>query len=237
MIKSIFINNIRFAIFFLLILLVDVYVKIYSNNPNDRFLTKPLVLLSLITYYYFNKKHKNQKLEQNVLLAFIFFLLGDIMILNYLNSLFLTLSMLFFGLGKVFFCLKFKSKEDFEFSRLLPFSVIIYIFITFIISVVYKNLQAFLIPGLITLFISLLMLNLAYLRKDKFSKESYLYVLFGCILFVLVESFNAIYTFNKNLPFPNFLIVLFYGISIYLIVVGIVKERIIKVLNETDNDA
>lgn len=237
MIKSIFINNIRFAIFFFVILLMDVYVKIYYNNLNNRFLTKPLVLISLIIYYYFNKKHKNQKLEQNVLLALFFFLLGDIMILNYLDSFFLTLSIVFFGLGKVFFCLKFKSKEDFEFSRLLPFSLIIYIFITFIISVVYKNLEAFLIPGLITLFISLLMLNLAYLRKDKFSKASYLYVLFGCIIFVLVESFNAIYTFNKHLPFPNFLITLFYGISMYLIVVGIVKERRIMVLNDADDIA
>lgn len=237
MIKSIFTNNIKFTIFFFVILFIDVYVKIYSNNLIDRFFSKPLVLSSLILYYYFNKKHQNKKLEQNVLLALLFFLLGDIMILNYLDSLFLTLSMLFFTVGKIFFCLKFKSKEDFEFSRLLPFSIIIYIFITFIISVVYKNLQAFLIPGLITLFISLLMLNLAYLRKDKFSKTSYLYVLFGCIIFVLVESFNAIYTFNKDLPFPNFLIVLFYGISVYLIVVGIVNEKRMEVLNETENYA
>jgi hypothetical protein len=231
MIKFIFISKIKFLAFFSLLLFIDVYIKIYSNNLNYRFLSKPLVLMSLIAYYYFNKKNKNEKVEQHVLLALLFFLLGDFMILNYLNSFFLVLSMLFFTVGKVFFCLKFKNKEDFEFSRLLPFSLVIYIFITFIISIVYKNLNGFLIPGLITLFISLLMLNLAYLRKGKFSTLSYVCVLLGCMLFLLVESVNAVNTFNKNLPFPAFLIMLFYGTSMYLIVFGIVNERKMKVLD------
>ena len=228
MIKSIFINKINFTILFFLILFIDVYVKIYSDNLNYRFFSKPLVLISLILFYYFNKKGKNKKIEQNVVLALLFFLLGNFMTLNPLNNFSLILSILFFAVGKVFFCLKFKNTGDFEFSRLFPFSIIIYVFITFVISMVYENLQAFLIPGLITLFISLLMLNLAYLRKDRFSKVSYLYVLYGCLLFVFVESINAIYTFNKDLPFPTFLIMLFYGISMYLIVFGIVYERRIR---------
>ena len=96
-------------------------------------------------------------------------------------------------------------------------------------------MDAFLIPGLITLFISLVMLNLAYLRKEEFSKLSYLYVLFGCVLFVFVESINAINTFNKSLPFPAFLIMLFYGISMYLIVFGIVSESKKDVIDDIDN--
>ena len=174
MIKSIFVDKAKFTVIFLMILLLDLFVKIYSNNLNYRFLSKPLVLISLITYYYLNRKYKKKKLEQNVLWALFFFLIGDFMILNFSNSYFLLLSMIFFGIGKVFFCLKFKNNEDFEFSKLLPFCLIIYIFITFIISIVYKNLQGFLIPGLVTLFISVSMLNLAYLRKSKFSKWSYL---------------------------------------------------------------
>jgi len=190
-----------------------------------RFLSKPLVLLSLITFYFINIKNENKKIERNVLWALFFFLLGDIMILNYLNTYFLLLSMLFFTIGKVFFCLKFKNNEDFEFPRLFPFSIIIYIFITCIISIVYDNLQAFLIPGLITLFMTLLMLNLAYLRKDEYSNFSYLYVLFGCVLFLFSEGINAISTFNGDLPFPTFLVMFFYGTAIYLIVFGIVKEK------------
>lgn len=207
---------------------MDFLVKLYSSNLNYRFLSKPLVLISLITYYYFNRKEKSKKIEQTVLCALFFFLIGDFMILNFSNSFFLMLSIVFFGIGKVFFCLKFKNKKDFEFSKLLPFSLIIYIFITFIISVIYKNLKGFLIPGLITLFISVLMLNLAYLRRNKFSNWSYLFVLFGCVLLVFVESITAIHIFNKDMLFPNFLMMFFYGTSMYLIVVGIVNEKKMK---------
>src|SRR5690606_12816077 len=113
MIKSIFINKITFTIIFFIILLIDVYVKMDASHLNYRFLSKPLVLLSLITFYFINIKNENKKIERNVLWALFFFLLGDIMILNYLNTYFLLLSMLFFTIGKVFFCLKFKNSEDF----------------------------------------------------------------------------------------------------------------------------
>ncbi|MFD0989598.1 lysoplasmalogenase family protein [Mariniflexile jejuense] len=224
MLKSIYLNKIKFTVVFVTVLFIDVCIKIYLNNNNYRFFSKPLILISLIAYYYINMKHKRKKVERNVVFALFFFLLGDFMILNYLNKVFLVLSMLFFAVGKLFFCLKFKSKEDFEFSRLFPFSIIVYLGITFVISLIYKNLKAFLIPGLITLFISLLMLNLAYLRKAQFSKFSYFYVLFGCLLFVLVESINAVNTFNKILPFPSFFNTIFYGISMYLIILGITEE-------------
>lgn len=232
MIKSIFINKIIFTIVFFIILLIDVYFKMDTSLIHYRYLSKPFVLLSLIAFYYVNVKNENKKIERNVLWALFFFLLGDIMILNYLNAFFLLLSILFFTIGKVFFSLKFKNKEDFEFTRLFPFSIITYIFITVIISIVYKNLREFLIPGLITLFVSLLMLNLAYLRKGKFSNSSYLYVLFGCMLFVFLEGINAISVFNGNLPFPTFLVMFFYGTAIYLIVFGIVKEKKMKRITE-----
>lgn len=232
MIKYVFSSQIRFSIVFLIILLVDVYIKTHSDNLDYRYLSKPLVLISLIAFYYFNKRHKKEEVEKNVLLALGAFLLGGVMILNYSNKYFLLLGMIFFAVGKVFFCLKFKSKEDFEFSKLFPFALIIYVFITFVISMVYKNLKAFFVPSLISLFISLVMLNLAYLRKTEFSKLSYLFVLIGCVLFVTVEGINAINTFNKSLPFPAFLVMLFYGISMYLIVLGIVNEKENKVVKE-----
>lgn len=225
MIASIFTNKIKFTIVFYIILLTDVFVKMDGSDLDYRYLTKPLVLLSLIAFYYINIKNKNKKIERNVMWALCFFLLGDIFLLNYSSTYSLLLSILFFAVGKVFFCLKFKSKEDFEFSGLFPFSIITYIFITIIISIVYENLRLFLVPGLLTLFVSLMMLNLAYLRKVKFSKFSYLSVLLGCILFVFSEGLNAISVFNGNLVFPTFLVMLFYGTAIYLIVLGIVKEK------------
>tara|TARA_R110002049_G_scaffold3795_3_gene27528 strand:- start:62393 stop:63100 length:708 start_codon:yes stop_codon:yes gene_type:complete len=224
MISSLFVNKIKFTLVFIVFLLSDIFVKIYSNNLSYRFVSKPFILFSLIAFYYYNTRCNGRKVEKNVLLALLFFLLGDFAILNSMNNFFLFLSILFFAIGKVFFCLKFKNKEDFEYSRLFPFSLGIYIFVTFIISVIYKNLQSFFIPAMLTLFISLVMLNLAYLRKGQFSKWSYICVLMGCLLFVFVEGVNAISTFNKVLLFPYFLIMISYGVSVYLIVLGITLE-------------
>lgn len=232
MIKSIFTNKIIFTIVFFIILLTDVYLKIDTRYTDYRFLSKPLIQLSLITFYCINAKNENKNAEQNVLLALFFFLLGDVMLLYYSTDYLLLLSIIFFATGKVFLCLKFKSKEDFEFSRLFPFSIMTYVFVTIIISIIYRNLQGFLIPGLVTIFVSLLMLNLAYLRKGKFSNTSYIYVLTGCVLFVFLEGMNAISIFNGNLPFPTFLVMFFYGIAIYLIVLGIVKEKVMKPIPE-----
>lgn len=218
-----------------MILLTDVCVKTYSNNLNYRYLSNPLVLISLMAFYYFNKKHKKEKVEQNVLLALGSFLLGGVMILNHSNKYCLLLGMIFFAVGKVFFCLKFKNKEDFEFSKLFPFALIVYVFITFVILMVYKNLKAFFVPSLISLFISLVMLNLAYLRKIESSKSSYLFVFIGCVLFVTVEGINAISTFNRSLPFPAFLVMLFYGISMCLIVLGIASEKENKIVDNLNN--
>ena len=225
MLKSFFINKINFSVIFFAILLLDVFVKVCTSDLSYRYFTKPLVLIFLIIFYYLNVTYYRKRVNKNVFFALIFFLLGDFFILNSSNTFFLFSSILFFAIGKIFLCLKFKNKEDFEYSRLRPFSIAIYIFITFIILMIYKNLRMFFIPGMLSFFISLLMLNLAYLRKEHFTKWSYFFVLLGCLLFVLIEGVNAISTFNNELPFPYFFIMIFYGISMYLIVLGIVIEE------------
>ena len=99
----------------------------------------------------------------------------------------------------------------------------------FLISVVLNGLKGFLIPALISFFLSLLLFQFAYLRKGVFDKKSYIYVCLGVMIFIFSESMMAIKTFNQSLPFEDILIMLFYGTSMFFIVVGAVKEQHCKV--------
>lgn len=162
-------------------------------------------------------------------LGLISFLIGDVLIINYTNILFLWLSLFFFLIGKVFFCFKFSHRKDFNILRLVPFSIIMFVYDVFLISIVFNGLKDFLLPALISFFLSFLMFQFAYLRKGIFSKKSYLYVFIGVIMYIFSEGIMAIKTFRRDLPFEDFSVMMFYGTSMYFIVLGVVKGQQCKV--------
>lgn len=229
MIKTLFANTTKFTFVFFTILLIDILVKLNCPIFPYRFISKPFVILLLLGFYYKNKTGENNKKHLWMFLGLIFFLIGDILIINHLNIVLLGLSLLFFSIGKVFFCFKFSHKQDFNLYRLVPFSIIMFVYAFFLISIVLNGLKGFLIPALISFFLSLLMFQFAFLRKGIFNKKSYLFVFFGVILFILSESIMAIKTFRRDLPFEDFLIMMLYGSAMYFIVLGVAHERQCKV--------
>lgn len=74
-------------------------------------------------------------------------------------------------------------------------------------------------------FLTLLMFQLAYLRKDAFNKKSYFYVLFGVFSYSICEGMMAIKTFKFDLPFQDFFIMFLYGLGLYFVVFGIINEK------------
>ena len=222
--KSLFSSHKKFALIFFTFLFIDIYVKIYCPVFPYRYISKPFVILLIFAYYYLNKS-KNDKKSLWALLGMASFLLGDLAMITHTDIVFLSIGLFFFLLGKVFFCLKFSHKGDFNISRLIPFSIIIFVYAVFMISIVFKGLNEFLVPGLFSFFLSLLMFQFAYLRKGVFSKKSYNYVFFGVMAFVVSENIMAIQIFRKGLPFQDLLIMLFYGISMYFIALGMVQEN------------
>ncbi|GAA3576899.1 hypothetical protein GCM10022395_27170 [Snuella lapsa] len=180
-------------------------------------------------FYNVNKRGRGIKYHLWVFLGLSFFLVGDLLIINAANIIFLGLSLFFFSLGKIFFCLKFSHKKDFNVLRLVPFSIIMFSYAVFIIGIVLNELKEFLVPALLSFFLSLLMIQFAYLRKGVFNNKSYWYVLLGVTAFIISESIMAVKTFKQDLPFQDFLIMMLYGTAMYFIVLGIVSERRYKI--------
>ncbi|WP_445736751.1 lysoplasmalogenase family protein [Mariniflexile sp.] len=223
-------NEKEFTVLFFGMLTIDILVKLYCPAYPYRYLTKPPIVLMLFFYYHFNNKEKNKKKHLWINLALLMFFIGDILIINHTNVVLLGASLLFFALGKLFLSFRFSHKFDFNISRLIPFSIIMFVYTVFIVSYLFNSLKNFFVPALISFFISLLLFQFAFLRKDAVNKISYMYVFFGVILYIICESMMAIKTFKTDLPLQDLLIMLLYGVSLYFITMGIVKERRRKIV-------
>lgn len=214
----------QFTLIFFLVLAVDITVKLYCPM-GFRYFTKPLLIILLLFFYYQQKEANNKRDQLWVFLALSCFLLGDIFIINHLNPVLLSTSLVFFTLGKMFFSIKFLHKEDFNVVRLIPFSMLLFAYIFLLIGYVYEGLNVFFLAAIISFFFTLVIFQFAFLRKGVFSLKSYNYVFFGVLLFLISESIMAIKTFKYGMPYQDFLIMLAYGSSIYFITMGILFEK------------
>lgn len=223
-------NEKKFSVIFFGLLVIDILVKLYSPSFPYRYISKPSIVLMLFFYYYVNTKKSLKKNHLCVILTLGSFLMGDIFMINYTNILFLSASLFFFTMGKVFLSLRICHKYDFEISRLVPLSIILSAYSVFIVSFLYDSLGLFFLPALISFFISILLIQFAFLRKGIVDKTSYLYVFFGVVLYMLSESMLAVEIFKTDIPLQDPLIMLLYGIALYLITMGIVKEKRTRIL-------
>ncbi|WP_233783213.1 lysoplasmalogenase family protein [Flavivirga eckloniae] len=221
-------NERKVSVLFFIILTIDILVKLNLDPFPYRYVSKPPLVILLFLYYYYNNKEKRKRKKLWVYLALCCFLLGDIFIINHTNIMFLSISLVLFAIAKVFLSLRLSHVSDFSVVRLIPFSIILFAYTVFIISLLFNSLGNFFVPALISFFISLVLIQFAYLRREVVDKFSYVSVFIGIIFYKFSEGMMAIKTFKMDLPMQDILIMLLYGISVYLIFFGIVKEEFKK---------
>ncbi|MEO8934610.1 MAG: lysoplasmalogenase family protein [Xanthomarina sp.] len=217
-------KTVQFTLIYFLILTIDITVKLYGSI-GFRYFSKPLLILFLLIFYNQQKETQTKKDQLWVFLALSSFLIGDILVINHIERVFLSASLFFFTLGKIFFSIKFLHKEDFNVVRLIPFSILLFTYIFLLIGFVYEDLSLFFLAAIISFFFTLVIFQFAFLRKGVFSLKSYYYVFFGVLLYLVSESIMAIKTFKEPIPYQDFLIMMAYGSSIYLIIMGILFEK------------
>ncbi|MFB9055730.1 lysoplasmalogenase family protein [Mariniflexile ostreae] len=221
-------NEKKFTLLFFVILTIDILVKLKCPEFPYRFISKPPIVLSLFIYYYLNNTEIDKEKKKFVFWGLLSFLIGTILIINDTNMFYFGASLLFFSLAKLFLSLKFSHKSDFEVSKLIPFSIIIFIYTVWMVCFLYDSLGGFFIPALLSFFLSLLLFQFAFIRSSLVDKCSYVYVLVGVILYLFSESMMVIKIFKTDLPLQDPLIMIFYSVAMYLITIGLVKEKKIK---------
>ena len=223
--KSIFTNIYKFSIVFFLILVIDIYMKLNFNFFPYRYISKSLIVLTMIGYYLFNHKENSQLQFRFMLAALCFFLLGDVLLILYEYTIIYIIGIFCFILGKTFYVFRFTNQRDFKILHLLPFLLLCFLYMSLLLNLTYDSLGAFFYPVLIYLFIAMIVVLFAILRRGAVILKSYYLVLAGVMFSALSDSITILQSFyDPNLPFHEVSIMLFYGISQYLIVRGIVEE-------------
>jgi len=223
----IFKNKLYFSVLYFSILIIDILVKLGLDTIPFRFITKPLIVISLVVFYWINAKEKSKKKFVFMILALIFFLLGDVFLIFKDVSLLFSLGMLGFILGKLFYAFRFSNQNDFKLVRLLPIVVFCFVYIFVVLNIIYDNLGEYFFPVLIYLFVAMLTLQFAYLRKSGVDTKSYLTVGIGILFSVMADSIAVLAQFYQDNFFYDYItVILFYGISQYLIVIGILEEKV-----------
>ena len=212
------------VIYFIIVIDAIVCNSIESLSP-IYFYFKPAILTSLIIYFYFQSAHLNKKIKNITLLALLFSLLGDILLMfvNKSPNFFIggLVSFLLAHLMYIFVFLKSRNKT----AAFFPIIVLLLIYASGIFYFLKDGLGEMLIPVIAYMIVILFMLAVAFLRKRSKTTNSYNLVFAGAVFFIVSDSLLALNKFYQPLPFSSISIMLTYALAQYLIVLGILKQN------------
>ena len=176
-------------------------------------------------FYYFNSKNKHRKEKILVLLCLFTLFLGDVFLLEKTKIYSFSIGLFAFFIANIIYSMVLYRSANLDINKSYPFLIVASIYLFTILYLMYDNLNGYFIPILIYIFAVLNMIQAAFLRYKVVNNYSFILVFSGALLFLLSESILALNKFYMPLPFKNILIMLFYGISQLLIILGIINEQ------------
>jgi len=215
----------KFTVIFFIIVLIELLTGRTESIQNAHYLAKPAIIISLIFLLVKTSESLSKPIRTLTLLALIFSLLGDVLLLFVDRSEhFFTLGLVAFLTAHVMYVLLFlkhrnKEKSPFAFVLLLLiYAAILFYFLK-------GGLGVMLIPVTVYMLVILTMATTAYLRKNIANMHSYRLVFLGALFFMASDSILALNKFYQPIPWSNISIMLTYSIAQYLIIIGILKLK------------
>jgi len=213
---------------FALLFSIIVILELVSNSKEALFklhyIVKPLIVLSLIGYVIWEGKTLQSSRRSLLLLALICSMLGDILLMfNSQNQQFFIFGLIAFLVAHIMYILLFLKDRNRE-KNALPFALVLLIYATALFYLLKEGLGEMLVPVIAYMLVILTMASTAFLRKDKVSKQSYLLIFIGALLFMLSDSLLALNMFYKPIPMANFAIMITYALAQFFIVIGILRQ-------------
>ncbi|WP_200974932.1 lysoplasmalogenase [Echinicola sp. 20G] len=199
---------------------------IVQELESFRFITKPLILLSLAIYFLTTTSViKNSLLRKAVGAALLFSLAGDILLL--FPNLFL------YGLGAfliaiICYIIGFKLTQNHQinlrninFLKIFFYNLPIYIFATLVYFLINDNLHQLKTPVIIYILAMVMMVSTARERFKRTNSQSFVQVFLGAALFMVSDSILALDLFFQPIPSDGVLVMGTYILAQLLIVMGI----------------
>ncbi|AUC81003.1 lysoplasmalogenase [Lacinutrix sp. Bg11-31] len=225
--KFIFKNTFRFSILYIILYFLDALFKNNDALYSYRYISKILLGLSLLLFYLYNTYQKDFNKKRLVIAALSLFVIGNFFFITGDNGniLHFVIAALLFVIAKICYSVRFLNNEVFIINKLIPFLLFCFTYMSIIIFMVYSNLEGFFVPLLIYLFVSMLLMQFAYLRKREVNTISFWLVIIGVVSFMLADSINILKMFyNPLIAYNKITVMFFYCLAQYLIVLGILKE-------------
>lgn len=209
-----------FVSIYIFILIIELTSTTFALPKLVHFIAKPLLVISLI-YYFLNHTQPNKKIKKTIVLALIFSLIGDflLMFVHIKASLFIF-GLIAFLIAHIMYILAF-SKEQNKSSSQFPISIFLLTYGVAIFMFLSNHLGNLIIPVGIYILVILIMVLFASLRKNNVSKKSYLFVFIGALFFISSDSLLAVNKFHTPIPMSNIWVMATYAIAQLLIIIGV----------------
>ncbi len=219
----------KFLKLFIFLFLLNLSLDIYFNNAKEfyelRLFTKPLVSILLSVFFYLNSNMLVLKSRLTILLALTFLCIGDIILLEDTPFYSFLVGLCLFLIALLLYSFHFYKETTYDIDLLLPFLATSLLIALTLIYLLYDGLDYMLIPVMIYISVVFNLIKLAFLRSKNVNRSSYILVLSGTILFTVAQIIIGLHSFHKAIPNKDIFIMLFYGVSQLLIILGILSTK------------
>ena len=214
-----------FSFLFVILLALEIATSSFESISSLNYLAKPALLISLIFFFWKQSFGLEKRIRTMILLALVFSLLGDILLMfvpqsgNYFIG-----GLVAFLTAHVFYILVFLKERNpsknsvFFIGLMLAYGALLFYLLQ-------DGLGDMIIPVVLYMLVILSMATTAFLRQDQVVKNNYVFVFIGAILFMISDSILALNKFYQPLPFRNFSIMFTYAFAQLFIVFGLLKQR------------
>jgi len=213
----------QFALIFSLILLIELICNQIESLTQWHYVTKPILVISLIVYFFLQSKTLQKPIKNFMVLALLFSLAGDIFLMfDDQNPMFFMFGLIAFLIAHIMY-IKVYMKHRNKSRQPFPIIMLLLIYAIGLFYMLKDGLGAMLLPVVFYMIVILTMATTAYIRKGNVPIQNYNMVFIGAILFLISDSLLSLNLFYKPFPLANFSIMLTYGFAQFLIVLGILK--------------
>jgi uncharacterized membrane protein YhhN len=214
----------QFTLIFSLILVLELICNQFESLTQWHFFTKPLIVISLIVFFFSQSKTIQKTIRNFMLLALLFSLAGDILLMyDDQDPMFFMFGLVVFLKAHIMYIIVFLKHRN-KSRNLIPFIALLIIYGAGLFYLLKDGLGAMFLLVVVYMIVILTMATTAFLRKGNVPKLNYNLVFLGAILFLVSDSLLSLNMFHKTIPFANIMIMLTYGLAQFFIVLGILKQ-------------
>lgn len=199
----------------------------YFQADMLRYLVKPTLMIVLAFYFYQESKPDISSFAKKILAALVFSWGGDVFLM--FPGFFLP-GLISFLVAHVFYILAFfeninSAKEKRSIGNTLLFALPFLLATGTLFRILIPTLGEMMVPVAVYTSVITVMGISAALRFGSVSKESFMPVLSGAVIFMLSDSTIALnkFMYNGELPYARIVIMVTYLLAQYLIVHGCLK--------------